>query len=134
MSFVAKLGGFLLVPIAGSLVLRKVVDENKDTVEKAAYKGAAAHALVALASYYASEHVRSNSLSEFLTGGMWGTGVSAGLLAVVPQFDKEEAKKTVAQSKYMGTFYPKIPSQMPRVSGEGNSNVSAVVRLLTGHT
>lgn len=137
MSFVAKAGGFLLIPLAGALVLRKIVDPTKDTVAKAAYKGAAAHAAIAAAAYYASDHVRSNALSEFLTGGMWSSGIGAGLLAVTPQFDPEESKKLLADSQYKylaQPFSPINPARPVATAGlPGKSGAATIVSMLTGH-
>lgn len=80
-NLLAAIGGFLLVPVAGSLATRAICDAAKPkSVTSVVFIGAAAHAAAALASSAAEDHFRDPALKSFLHGGVWGEGVAAGLL------------------------------------------------------
>lgn len=124
MSLLAKVGGFLVVPLAGGAALRVLAKET-DTVKDMAYKGAIAHAALAAASYYASEKLHGD-FADFARGGMWGTGCSAAVLGVLPTAYPKTAAKPVNQL---------IPGYFDRAAlpgGEEEQGAKAIVRALAG--
>lgn len=124
MSLLAKIGGFLVVPLAGGAALRVLAKET-DTVKEVAYKGAVAHAALAVASYYASEKLRGD-FSDFARGGMWGTGVSAAVLGVLPT----AYPKTAAQP--MSQLAPSYFDRAALPAPAGEKGAKAIVRALAG--
>lgn len=90
-----------------------------DTVKDLAYKGALVHAAVATVAGFASKRLSSGKASDFMVGGMWGSGVGAASLAALPSLSPDYAKE------------PALPR--PAVSGlKDGENLKKVVRLLTG--
>lgn len=82
MSWIAALGGFLLVPVAGSLASRVAFDAAKPKdISTTLLIGAACHAAVGYGSYALSEKTQAPGLQSFAYGGAWGSGIASGLLA-----------------------------------------------------
>ncbi len=83
MSWIAAVGGFLLVPVVGSLAARVVSDVAKpQSLSSVILIGAAAHAVGAVAASAVSDHVKDDGLRSFAHGGVWGEGIAAGLLGI----------------------------------------------------
>lgn len=124
MSLLAKVGGFLVVPLAGGAALRLLAKET-DTVKDAAYKGAVAHAALAVASYYASEKL-GGDFSDFARGGMWGTGCSAAVLGILPTAYPKTAARPLAE--VASGYFDR--AALPAPSGE--QGAKTIVRALAG--
>lgn len=137
MSLVAKAGGFVIVPgLLGRVLLAKGLVKQEDTLEKAAYKGAAGYAVIAGLSYLASKHAPSEALAEFAMGSVWGAGIAAATLAIAPQTMRAEDKAaTLGQSKYGWAFGVSHQTPLPpaRTSGMEKSGAAKIIETLTGY-
>lgn len=139
MSLVAKAGGFVIVPgLLGRVLLAKGLVKPEDTLEKAAYKGAAGYAAIAALSYLASKHAPSEALSEFAMGSVWGAGIAAATLAIAPQtMSADQKSATLSQSKYgwaFGVDPRRALPTAPVTSGvSGKSGAASLIEALTGY-
>lgn len=103
----ATIGGFLLVPVAGTLATHVVKQAAKTTDPGTGLMiGAACHAAVAFGAYHFEDSVHDGGVKAFLHGGTWGEGISAGLLAAAGAYlTTEQGKQAYAklQSKQLSS-------------------------------
>ena len=91
--WLAKVAGFLFVPIAGALlgrvVTRAVVTDqtsDQDAVDRLIIANSAAQLLGAFFAYQASERSDlSETAQGFARGGMWGSLISAASVPIAAQ-------------------------------------------------
>jgi hypothetical protein len=124
MSWPATAGGFLLGPIAGSLVARVVTDKVKPKeLSTTLLIGSAVHAAAAVAAYSLAGMAHEENVHAFAYGTTWGSGIAAGLLGAGGLYAKTESGK-IALSRY--GFH------QPQTSGElGAAAPSGLLGLLT---
>ena len=90
----AKIGGFLFLPMLGTVGTRvtataaESLAPTKNPGLVAAAAGTAVYGALAYAFYKASESdSMSDSMQALFRGGMWGSGISALLIAATPAFN-----------------------------------------------
>jgi hypothetical protein len=99
MSWIAALGGFLLVPVAGSLASRVAFDATKPKdISTTLLIGAACHAAVGYGSFVLSEKTHAPGLQSFAYGGAWGSGIATGLLVAGAGYAMTPTGKTKLSS------------------------------------